>query len=519
MLRSIALFIIANICSLHTSAKLGLPGIIGDNMVLQRGMPVPVWGWATPGAAVTVTFNHKTFKTKTGADGSWKLKMDSYSSGGPYTMHINGDGSTILIKNILIGDVWLASGQSNMEFGIQSDRDGAEAIAQATDSLIRCFFVPWATALNEQKDIAASPQGSLNGKWIVCSPAAMANTSWAWHGFSAPAYYFAQVLRKENRAPVGLIGSYKGGTPAQAWVSISGLQQDAALQRHVAKHESIVSTYDSLQKIYPQKMQAYREALEKQATPRPQQPASPDGGFGAPGNLFNGMIAPIIPYAIKGVIWYQGESNGDRITDAMEYQTLFPRLIKDWREKWAQGTFPFLYVQLTSFRAPAKAPVEGIWPWVRDAQLQTLALPKTGMAVTTDVGDANDIHPKSKVDVGKRLALAALKVAYGKDVVNAGPMYASMKVNGNTAIIRFTHAGKGLAIKDTQVLEGFAVAGSNRQFVWARAVLKGNVVEVSADSIDQPVAVRYNWADNPAGNLFNKDGLPASPFRTDNWNE
>lgn len=512
--------------SLLSKAQLKLPAIISDNMVLQSDIRVPIWGSALPGEKVRISFKGKTFTATTGSDSTWLVKLGTYPAGGPYEMKVKGNNEEKIISNIWIGEVWLASGQSNMEFGIQKDSHGAEAIANATDSLIHFFYVPMAASLTRQKDIAPVPNGSLNGKWVVCSPEVMA-AKWAWNGFSAPAYYFAQQIRKTTNTPVGMIGSYKGGTPAQAWTSVEGLQQDTALARHIKKRQEIINNYETVQKEYPQKQAAFQEANKKWLTdsigPRPQPPVAPNGGFGAPANLFHAMIAPLIPYAMKGVIWYQGESNGDRLTDALEYETLFPRMIKDWRQQWGQGNFPFLFVQLTSHRPAAKTPSEGNWAWVREAQQKTLALPNTGMAVTTDIGDARDIHPTNKLDVGLRLALAAKAIVYRQSLVYEGPVYQSMQVKGNEIHIQFKNAGDGLRIKTDTImshapsLSGFGIAGADGKFVWANAAIEGNKIIVYNGQIKDPVSVRYNWADNPPGNLINNIGLPAAPFRTDNW--
>lgn len=512
--------------SMVTKAQLKLPAIISDNMILQSSIPVPIWGSALPGEKIKVSFKGKTYTTTTGRDSAWFVKLGTYPAGGPYEMKVKANKEEKIITNIWIGEVWLASGQSNMEFGIQKDSHGAEAIANATDSLIHFFYVPMAASLTRQKDIAAVPNGSLNGKWIVCSPEVMA-AKWAWNGFSAPAYYFAQQIRKTTNAPVGMIGSYKGGTPAQAWTSVEGLEKDTALARHVKRRQEILNNYEVAQKEYPQKQTAFQTAFKQwqkdSIGPRPQPPFGPDGGFGAPANLFHAMIAPLIPYAMKGVIWYQGESNGDRLTDALEYETLFPRMIKDWRQQWNQGDFPFLFVQLTSHRPAAKTPSEGNWAWVREAQQKTLSLPNTGMAVTTDIGDAKDIHPTNKLDVGLRLALAARAVAYSKSLVYEGPVYKSMQVKGNEIHIQFKNAANGLHVKTelkmslVPPLSGFGIAAADGKFVWANARIEGNEIIVYNDQIKDPVAVRYNWADNPPGNLVNNDGLPAAPFRTDNW--
>jgi sialate O-acetylesterase len=477
--------------SMAASAQVKLPAIISDNMILQSGMPVPIWGTALPGEKIRIQFRDKTFTTTAGADSNWLVKLDSYKPGGPFTMQITGDREEKAIANIWIGEVWLASGQSNMEFGIQKDSAAAETIPYAKDSLIHFFYVPMAHALTRQKDIP-TPQANrpMDGKWIVCSPEALAS-KWAWNGFSAVGYYFAKQIRASTGSPVGMIGSYKGATPAQAWVSVEGLQQDTALARHIARRQTLLNSHEN-------------------------------GGYSGPANLFHAMIAPLIPYAIKGVIWYQGESNGDRLNDALEYKVLFPRLIKDWRQQWKQGDFPFLFVQLTSHHALAQTPAEGIWPWVREAQLKTLSLPNTGMAVIMDAGNATDIHPKEKKPVGERLALAARKIAYQQNIVYTGPVYQSMKIRGNKIILRFSTGGLQTRPPHGPVQamlppDGFGIAGEDRKFVWAQAQIKGNTVIVHSDEVRKPVVVRYSWGDNPRGNLFNDSGLPASPFRTDNW--
>jgi sialate O-acetylesterase len=361
---------------------------------------------------------------------------------------------------------------------------------------------------------------------------------------------------------MGMVASYKGGTAAQAWMSIEGLQQEPAFTKYVDRYKSLVDNYDATNATYAARRAAYQDTLKKwnqevgsdyalalkqwnaavvqaKATgqtlperPRPSRPAprapdEADGGFNSPVNLYNAMIVPILHYGIKGVIWYQGESNGDRLADAVEYNYLFPRLILDWRKNWGQGDFPFLYVQLPNYRDKAVSPSEGNWPWVREAQLKALSLPQTGMPVITDVGEAGNIHPTNKLDPGTRLALVARYVVYGEKVVYSGPVYKAMKIEGNKIIISFDEINMGLVAADfaangiiptnNNELKGFGIAGSDAKFVWAKAVIDGNTVVVSSDQVPNPVAVRYNWADNPPGNLYNKDGLPAGPFRTDNW--
>jgi sialate O-acetylesterase len=542
-------------------AGVRLPAIFGDNMILQRNIKVPIWGWAEIGEKVEVTFMGKTYTTVTGRDGKWNLKLGTYKAGGPYEMTVASSSFKLGLKNILIGDVWLVTGQSNMEFGIQTEKHAADAIPKATDSEIHFFYVPMAKSLQQQYDIATTPQDSPNGKWVVCSPEIMANAKWAWHGFSAIGYYFAQQLRKSTGVPMGMIASYKGGTGAQAWISVEGLKQEPAFPKYVTRYQSLIDNYEDAKATYPQKLSAYQDSLKqwnievgndfaitiknweaavKQAKaagqippvrprpshPAPRAPSEPDGGSNSPVNLYNAMILPVLHYGIKGCIWYQGESNADNIDEAVEYKQLFPRLIQDWRKNWGQGDFPFLFVQLPFHRDPSTSPAEGIWPWAREAQLSALSEPKTGMAVIIDMGDAVEIHPTNKLDVGNRLALVARRVAYGEKVVSSGPMYNSMKIEGNKAIITFDEVNKGLVagnfspdrvVPNPDELKGFAISGPDGNYVWAKAVINGNTVVVSSDQVSNPVEVRYDWGDNPPGNLYNKDGLPASPFRTDNW--
>ncbi|WP_345952926.1 sialate O-acetylesterase [Mucilaginibacter sp. PAMB04168] len=541
----------------RASATIQLPAIIGDNMVVQRNAKVPIWGKATAGQKIQIVFLNRTFTCMTGPDGKWSVRLATYPSGGPYQMLIKAGSEEIIIQNILIGDVWLASGQSNMEFGIQNEANGAAAISNATDKFIHFFFVPMTFALQPQDGTAPTDPDSPNGKWVMCSPRLMADPKWAWHGFSAVGYYFAQQVRLTQKCPVGMIASYKGGTPAQAWISEAGLKKEPAFEKYISARQTLIAEFGQANAAYPQQLADYRKALEiwrtevgnsfdkenkqweaitaqakangqavppapKPVRPAPQSPPQPAGGFSAPANLYNAMIAPVVQYGIKGVIWYQGESNGDRLADAVEYKDLFPRLINDWRIQWKQPDLPFLFVQLANFRVSAKTPSEGNWPWVREAQRQALSLPKTGMAVITDVGNADNIHPTNKVDVGLRLALAARHVVYGENIVFSGPDYRSYVVEGRKIRIRFKQTGRGLVIDTVRhpggvELEGFGIAGADGRFVWAKATLDGNTVLVSSEQIANPVAVRYNWADNPPGNLYNKEGLPASPFRTDDW--
>jgi sialate O-acetylesterase len=536
--------------------------LFGDNMVLQRGMPVPIYGWADAGEQVKVEFMGKTYSTTTGTDGKWKVKLASYKAGGPYEMRITGKANVLNYKNILIGEVWLASGQSNMEFGIQTEKHGKDAIAQATDQQIHFFYVPMALSLQPLYDMSPASVESQNARWVICSPEVLATPSFAWHGFSAIGYYFAQQIRKTTGVAVGMIGSYRGGTPVEAWITAEGLAQSPAFTRQVERHKYLSANYETAKATYPQRQSLYRDSLKiwntevgnafnetikqwnadvaaaktsgqtapprpKPSRPAPIAPADPLGGYQTPTVCFNGVIAPIVGYGIKGVIWYQGETNGDALNDAVGYKDLFPRMIGDWRRVWGQGDFPFLYVQLPNFRQPAVTPSSGYWTWVREGQQKTLAVANTGMAVITDVGEIGDVHPANKLVPGNRLALVARRQVYGEKVVSSGPVYKSMKVDGNKIIISFDEVNKGLTAAslmgddvvpaDGTQLKGFGIAGADHKFVWAKAVIEGNKIIVTADEITDPQAVRYNWADNPPGNLYNKDGLPARPFRTDDW--
>jgi sialate O-acetylesterase len=543
-------------------ANVTLPAIFGDNMVLQRNIKVPVYGWADAGEQVTIDFMGKTYKTTTGTDGKWSLKLGTYKAGGPYQMQIKGNNTDINYSNILIGDVWLASGQSNMEFGIQNEKHSADAIPKATDTQLHFFYVPMNLSLTPVYDVVKQSADSPNGKWMVCSPQIMANPHVGWGGYSAVALYFAEQIRKSENVPLGMICSYRGGTPAQAWISEEGLKKEPAFTIYADTRQKLADNFEEATKTYPHRQELYRDSIKtwnaevgdaynltikqwekdaaaaktnnqpipvrpKPSRPAPVQPGDPIGSYQSPTVCYNGVITPLIGYGLKGVIWYQGETNGDRLNDAVEYKDLFPRMINDWRSKWGLGDFPFLFMQLPNFRAAAIIPSQDNWPWVREGQEKTLSLPNTGMATIIDAGEAPDVHPRNKLVPGNRLALVAQNKVYGRKVTASGPVYKSMKIEGNKIIISFNEIHKGLTAAslvgddvvnaDTKELKGFGIAGDDHKFYWAKATLNGNTVTVWADEVSNPAAVRYDWADNPAGNLYNKDGLPARPFRTDNW--
>ncbi len=630
-------------------AKPFLHPLFTDNMVVQRGQPVPIWGWAEPGEKVTVQMHGQAASAVADAHGKWMARLGPFTAGGPFTLTIVGP-QTVMLTNVLVGDVWLCSGQSNMEMGIGNVAHAAEEIANANYPQLRLFTVA--------KRIATAPVELVaTTRWDVCTSASVARGGWG--GFSAAGYFFGRDLLQQLNVPIGLIHSSWGGTVAEAWTSAQALaampdfgpalQQVAQMAANpgdpaLAFQRLMTAWYErndpgskpgagwsapALDTTgwptmnLPQNWEQaglpdfdgvvwFRQAVEVPAAwanadwvlhlgpiddmdttwvngvrvgglndwlssrdyrlpaglikpgrnliavrvldtggnggiyGKPDQmrlETQTDGGHAValagpwvyrasvvlakatpvpqPVNnnpnvvtvLYNGMIAPLLPFPIKGVIWYQGESNAGR---ARQYRTLLPTLIRDWRTRFEVGAFPFLIVQLANFMPTKAEPGESAWAELREAQLRTAThIPKCGLAVAIDIGDAADIHPKNKQELGRRLALDAEAIAYGLKVEYSGPRYRSMKREGNRLRLRFDHARGGLLAKGGGPVRGFAVAGADGKFVWADATIEGNSVLVSAPGLEAPVAVRYAWADNPVCNLCNQAGLPASPFRTD----
>lgn len=610
-------------------------------MVLQRDREIAVWGWASPKEKVTVTFNKQAKSAVAGKDGSWKVLLAAEKAGGPYSLTVRGKNS-IKLSDILVGDVWVCSGQSNMEWTVRNSNSPTEEIANANYPTIRHFKVPNTVASEPQKDVRG-------GEW---KPATSANVA----DFTAVGYFFARELTKELNIPIGLINTSWGGTHVETWTSreafanseefkamIAGMPRlnldSLAKQKELATRAKIEQlqgsltaageskkwidpaydhsswklmklpnlwegqnladldgvvwfrkefelradqaakggtlqlamiddwddTYVNGQKVgstmqynEPRKYQVPAGALKEGKNVITVRVEDTGGGGGIYGDasalkfetagktitlngdwyfrietvangtqsvgpnsyptlLFNAMIHPILQMGIKGVLWYQGESNAGR---AYQYRKAFPLMIQDWRNQWGQGDFPFYFVQLATFKADNGNSEKGsTWAELREAQTMTLSLPNTGMAVTTDIGDPGDIHPRNKQDVGKRLAAIALNKTYGKSRVDSGPTFKSMKVEGNKAIITFDNVGGGLVVKDKYgYVKGFEIAGDDGKFRYAKASVEGNTIVVHHDQINKPAAVRFGWADDATdNNVFNAEGFPAVPFRTDSW--
>ncbi len=484
------------------SAQVKPAALFSDHMVLQRDMPVPVWGTATPGETVTVTLNGQSQSTTAAPDGHWMLRLHKLAAGGPYEMRIAGK-NTIVLHDVLVGEVWLASGQSNMAFTVSHKAefyagmlDEDKVIAAANHPDIRMFTADTVKAL--------TPQVSVIGSWKVSSPQTVG-------AFSAIGYIFARELEQRLHVPVGIVTVAFGASTAESWLPREALAADPQLKPMLDRFDAAESFFKS-----------HPRATVGDAPPAPEplngHPLAPSTLLRDPAEdqhqptvMFNGMLHPVIPYAIRGVLWYQGESIVGGASGLALYPHVMETLVKTWRALWGEGDFPFYAAQLAALQNISNNPV------VREQQAKILTLPNTGLAITIDVGDPTNVHPKNKEPVAHRLALIALANVYGKKVEDSGPVYSSMKIEGRSIRIRFTHAAGGLVAKDGP-LTGFTIAGSDQRFVDALAAIQGDSVLVSSPGVSKPIAVRYAWANYPAGvNLYNAAGLPAAPFRTDHW--
>jgi sialate O-acetylesterase len=483
------------------NADVRMPHVFSNSMVLQRDMPVPVWGWAEPGEEVTVKFAGQELKAKADAKGKWMVKLTAMKAGGPFDMEIIGK-NTIKITDILIGEVWVCSGQSNMQWGVASSANAQQEIAAADFPKIRLFGVPNVTAGLPAFDVSAA--------WTPCNP----NTV---PGFSAVGYFFGRELFKNLDVPIGLINVSWGGTRIEPWTPIEGFADipgvkdiyDRILKTQSDFHAAFSKQLDDIDKWVEdaRKALAGGEMLTPLAYVQ-----HPLNSAGEPTGIYNAMVSPLVPYAIRGAIWYQGESNRG---EGMLYLEKMKALIAGWRKVWNQGDFPFYYVQLAPYRYDANLyQLPEIW----EAQTAALSIPNTGMAVTTDIGNIVDIHPTNKQDVGKRLSLWALAKTYSKQgIVYSGPLFKSLAIEGGKAVISFDNIGGGLASRDGKPLTWFEIAGDDKKFVKATATVQGDKIEVTSPDVPKPVAVRFGWNQEAEPNLMNKEGLPASPFRTDKW--
>lgn len=452
--------------NIYVYAQVHLPSFISNNMVLQQKFEAPIWGWAKPGTHISITpsWGNTKYQTSADTDGEWFVKISTPSAGGPYSIIINEDTLT----NVMIGEVWLCSGQSNMQLAMYQTENAEEEIHKANYPHIRLFYAA--------RDNARSPNKDVYGQWDECTPKVDST-------FSAVAYYFGRELYNELHVPIGLLHFSWGGSTVQAWTNPEVLKTTPEGKYYLEKFEEKIKN-----------------------TPPGELPRN----YRDPGANYYGLIAPLIPYGIRGVIWYQGENN---VFEHQLYRNSFETMINDWRNEWGEGDFPFYYVQLAPYNYSQKV----VGAALRDAQRKALDIKNTGMVVTLDIGNPDDIHPKNKLDVGKRLALWALAKTYGKENIEySGPLYKSMKVEGGKIRISFDHIGSGLYCKG-DTLACFSIAGSDSIFYPAKAVIENNTILVSSEKVKNPIAVRFAFENTDEPNLFNKEGLPASTFRTDNW--
>lgn len=486
-------------------AELKLPAIIGDHMVLQQQQANPIWGWDRPGTRVTVTFAGQTHSATAGADGKWTVKLAPVAaSATPQRLTIAGS-SRREIQDVLVGEVWMCSGQSNMQWSLsQSYHGDLEALATNLP-LVRLISVPQVGTQELKSD--------FNGRWEAATPQTAPS-------FSAVGFLYGRYLHQVLKVPVGLIDNAWGGSAAEAWVRRTSIEKDprfSALMESTRKREADLTSAkgkaDFAAAVEKWKADAATAKAAKKAAPRA--PVDWLSGNSRPGNIFAGVMHPTLGYGIKGVIWYQGESNAGR---AHEYRELFPFMIEEWRREWGQGSFPFYWVQLADYRDEKPQPGDSDWAELREAQTRTLRLPNTGQAVIIDVGEGRDIHPRNKQEVAARLARIALARDYGHKLPYRSPEYQTVSFQGNKAVVTIDCFGSSLRAFDVAEARGFAVCGADKVWRWAKGrIVAPNRVEITSDEVAAPIAVRYAWADNPVCNLFSAEGLPVTPFRTDDF--
>ena len=491
------------IVSFSAHAELSMPSIFGDSMVVQRDRPIHLWGWADAGATVSADIGDQSATATAGDDGRFDLDLPARSVGDPFEITVTAGDQTLTFADVLAGEVWICSGQSNMGWIVANTDDGDLETLAADDPMLRLISVPQVGTQELQRD--------FDGQWQHADRAVARE-------FSAVGYFFGKRLREVLQVPVGLIDNAWGGSAAEAWVPREVLKENG-LGALVDDFERRMETYDREAELakWQREVEHWREKGKK--GPKPRWPADQRTGNHRPANIYNGVLAPTVGYPVAGVIWYQGESNSWR---AAQYRKLFPLMIDTWRDLWntaAEGTgdFPFYYVQLADFQPAKNQPGPSHWAELREAQTMTMdAVENTGMAVIINAGEAKDIHPRDKQTVADRLARWALAKNYGYDIAHRSPQYDSVQFNDGRATVEFKHVGGGLETFDTKKVEGFAIASEGGDFVWAKAKIKDkDTIEVWSDKVKDPAAVRYAWADNPVCNVESQEGLPLTPFRTD----
>jgi sialate O-acetylesterase len=490
-------------------AEVKLPAIFSDHAVLQRDMPVPVWGWADPGEDVAVVIAGQTHKTSADDKGRWRVTLESLSVGEPLKLIVEGKASRLERSDILVGDVWLCSGQSNMEWAVSDSTNSDLEIPAARHPTLRLVRVKGPGSQTTVED--------FDGQWTVCSPESVA-------GFSAVGYFFGRELQQHVGVPIGLIDNSWGGSACDAWIRRDRLEGNPLYEKQLANWDKMAAEYDEAKARaeHEQRLADWQKrAGEAKAAGKPEpfgRPYfnNPLVGNHRPANLYHARLGPILGYGLRGAVWYQGESNAGR---AYQYREMFPLMIQNWREDWKQGDFPFYWVQLADFMAERSEPGDSAWAELREAQTMTQdRLPNTGQAVIIDIGEGADIHPRNKLEVGRRLARWALARDYGRDIVCQSPRYESMEKDGDTIVVKIKDVAGGLRTIDANEVQGFAISGEDRHWVWAEAkIVAPDKVNVRSDAVSEPVAVRYAWADNPVCNLYNDVALPVTPFRTDDW--
>ncbi len=506
--RDLAIVLVLFGSTSHTVAAVKLPALFSDHMVLQREADLPIWGWADPGEKVTVTLPGQILTTEADDAGRWQVTAQPLTPGNSFTLVIEGS-NRIEIADVQVGDVWLCSGQSNMEMSVGNSSEADLEVPAANYPSIRMITV--ATQGGQ------APLDNFDGHWEVCTPESIS-------GFSAVGYFFGRELHQQLRVPIGLIDNAWGGSACEAWIRRDLLEEHPLYEKLLKEWDARMEVFDEKQaqadfdqrlKDWEEQAAAARLAGEPEPPNRPWWD-NPATGQHRPANLYNGRIKPLMPFAIRGAIWYQGETNAGR---AYQYREMFPLMIKNWRDDWGQGEFPFYFVQLADFLPEADEPGESAWAELREAQTMTVEkLPNTGQAVIIDLGEANDIHPRNKQDVARRLARLALNKTYNQELAHESPRFSSLENQGSKLVVRFKDVDGKLRTPEGKPVAGFAIAGADRKWVWAAAEIVGDAeVAVHSDSVPEPAAVRYAWADNPICNLYDSAGLPATPFRSDDW--